>query len=190
MDASASAWNETAYRNWRKRVYRPAAEAAGQPTLRPYDLRHSFASLRIYERAPAIEIAQEMGNSGTNIDWDGAICPDGYTIPTGSDETCTGRFARRLGRLSSQGRAGSHEIHRPRRTGAAEPVLDWAAVNAARSNPKEVIAVMITDELYERLAQHIDDQLDLHRAELRTVADDTTKPAARSAHTYEDRDSE
>ena len=60
-------WRETDYRNWRKRVYRPAAEVAGEPTLRPYDLRHSYASLRIYERALEIEVADEMGNSPTMV---------------------------------------------------------------------------------------------------------------------------
>jgi integrase len=53
-------WSEITYRNWRRRVYQPTAEAVGVHSSRPYDLRHSFASLLIHEgclsgrgRAPA-----------------------------------------------------------------------------------------------------------------------------------------
>ena len=38
-------WRESDWRNWRKRLYAPAAAAAGVQGARPYDLRHSFASL-------------------------------------------------------------------------------------------------------------------------------------------------
>ena len=58
-------WRDTDYRNWRRRVFGPAAEAAGQPKLRPYDLRHSFVSLLIAEGASIVEIASQAGHSPT-----------------------------------------------------------------------------------------------------------------------------
>lgn len=60
-----SPWRNTDYRNWRRRVFAPAAEAAGQPKLRPYDLRHSFVSLLIAEGASVVEIASQAGHSPT-----------------------------------------------------------------------------------------------------------------------------
>ena len=51
-------WRATDWRNWRKRVYRPVAEAVGIDGARPYDLRHAFASLLIHEgRLSVVEIA-------------------------------------------------------------------------------------------------------------------------------------
>lgn len=70
------AWRETDYRNWRRRHFRPAAAAAGLASPgpwdaehrydgpRPYDLRHSFASLLIHEGSLSVaEIAAQMGHS-------------------------------------------------------------------------------------------------------------------------------
>lgn len=56
-------WSDTDYRNWRKRVFVPAAEAAKWSSKRPYDLRHSFASLMFVERRNPIEIAKMLGHS-------------------------------------------------------------------------------------------------------------------------------
>jgi integrase len=81
-------WRDADYRNWRRRVFYPAAAAVGLATLeqsvryvkvdgrlrrrtktaydglRPYDLRHSFASLLIREgRLSLAEIAEQLGNS-------------------------------------------------------------------------------------------------------------------------------
>lgn len=57
-------WRETDYRNWRRRNFKPAAAAVGLPDARPYDLRHTFASLRIFEQRLSLrEIAEQMGNS-------------------------------------------------------------------------------------------------------------------------------
>ena len=47
-----------------RRVYQPAVEAAGLPkSSRPYDLRHSLASLLYAEGRNPAEIAQIMGHS-------------------------------------------------------------------------------------------------------------------------------
>jgi integrase len=56
-------WTDTAYRNWRRRVFEPAACAAGIENPRPYDLRHSLASLRFQEGGNPAEIAETMGHS-------------------------------------------------------------------------------------------------------------------------------
>lgn len=48
---------------WRERVWAPALEAAGVPYQRPYDLRHSFASLLAHEGRPVTYIAAQLGHS-------------------------------------------------------------------------------------------------------------------------------
>ena len=52
------------WRNWRRRIYMPAAAAIEIDGGRPYDLRHSFASLLIHEnRLSIIEIAAQLGHN-------------------------------------------------------------------------------------------------------------------------------
>lgn len=54
---------ETDWRNWRRRIYRPAAARAGLDRSRPYDLRHSFVSLLIWEGLNVAEVAVQAGHS-------------------------------------------------------------------------------------------------------------------------------
>ena len=56
-------WTDTAWRNWRRRVFKPAAKAAGLDGIRPYDLRGSFCSLLLAAGVNLAEIADEAGNS-------------------------------------------------------------------------------------------------------------------------------
>ncbi len=49
--------------NWRQRVWIPALERAGEPYFRPYDLRHTCATLLIYEGRPVTEVAAHMGHA-------------------------------------------------------------------------------------------------------------------------------
>jgi len=58
-----SVWTDYDWRNWRRRVFRPLAEAVGLTNSRPYDLRHSFASLLIHEGVSVVEVARQMGNA-------------------------------------------------------------------------------------------------------------------------------
>jgi hypothetical protein len=59
-------FRETDWRNWRRRIYKPAAKAEGIDCARPYDLRHSFASLRIHEgKLSIVELAEQMGHTPT-----------------------------------------------------------------------------------------------------------------------------
>jgi integrase len=70
--ADGGAWRETDWRNWRRRVFRPAAARAGLIGARPYDLRHAFASLLIAEgRLSIVEIAAQLGHNAT-------VCLDIY----------------------------------------------------------------------------------------------------------------
>jgi integrase len=56
-------WRDTAYRNWRRRIFAPAAEAVGLDGSRPYDLRHLFCSLLLAEGASVVEVARHAGHS-------------------------------------------------------------------------------------------------------------------------------
>lgn len=50
--------------NWRDRIFRPAARAAGLGRdVRPRDLRGSFASLLVWEGRSIIEVASELGHT-------------------------------------------------------------------------------------------------------------------------------
>jgi integrase len=56
-------WNDSAYRYWRRKIYVPAAEAAGVEHPRPYDLRHSAASFALAEGRNPVEVAEMLGHS-------------------------------------------------------------------------------------------------------------------------------
>ena len=55
-------WTDAQYRNWRKRIFRPAAQRAGILRPRPYDLRHSFVTLLVYSGLVLPEIAGQAGH--------------------------------------------------------------------------------------------------------------------------------
>jgi integrase len=59
-------WREYDYRNWRRRVFKPAAEAADLGSVNPYSLRHSWASLLLRSpefHADPARIARMAGHS-------------------------------------------------------------------------------------------------------------------------------
>jgi integrase len=56
------AWSAAAYRNWRRRVFRPKAAALGIST-RPYDLRHTFASRLFAAGEHPKYVADQMGHT-------------------------------------------------------------------------------------------------------------------------------
>src|SRR5207244_6742308 len=58
-------WKEEDWRNWRQRIFAPAASAVGLDDFRPYDLRHSFVSLLFVEGRTVIEVARQAGHSPT-----------------------------------------------------------------------------------------------------------------------------
>jgi integrase len=53
------------WRNWRRRIFAPAAKSIGLDSARPYDLRHSFVSLLIHEGRSIVEVARQAGHSPT-----------------------------------------------------------------------------------------------------------------------------
>jgi integrase len=46
--------------NWRRRVWIPALERAGVAYFRPYDLRHTCATLLLYEGRTVNEVAEHL----------------------------------------------------------------------------------------------------------------------------------
>lgn len=55
-------WMQAAYQSWRRRAFHRAAQAAGLAHARPYDLRHSFASLLLHEGRSVIYVARQLGH--------------------------------------------------------------------------------------------------------------------------------
>lgn len=60
---SGERWTDVQYRNWRRRVFQALARKAGLTAPRPYDLRHSLASLLFAEGLNPAEIAEQMGDT-------------------------------------------------------------------------------------------------------------------------------
>src|SRR3984957_12172938 len=59
-------WTDGRWRNWRKRTFVPAVEAAKIKLARPYDLRHAAASLWLHEvGGNYLQVAVWLGNSPT-----------------------------------------------------------------------------------------------------------------------------
>lgn len=59
---TGSPWTLPAYQSWRRRAFRRALDGAGIEHARPYDLRHSFASLLIHEGRSVIYVARQLGH--------------------------------------------------------------------------------------------------------------------------------
>ena len=55
-------WTEVGYQQWRGKTWRAALDRAGVPYQRPYDLRHSFASLLLHEGRSVIYVARQLGH--------------------------------------------------------------------------------------------------------------------------------
>jgi integrase len=55
-------WTQAAYQSWRRRAFHRSALAAGLAQARPYDLRHSFASLLLHEGRSVIYVARQLGH--------------------------------------------------------------------------------------------------------------------------------
>ena len=53
---------QAAYQSWRRRAFNRATLAAGLAHARPYDLRHSFASLLLHEGRSVIYVARQLGH--------------------------------------------------------------------------------------------------------------------------------
>ena len=53
--------------NWRRRVWMPALEQAGVPYFRSYDLRHTCATLLLYEGRTLNEVAVHLGHADPGL---------------------------------------------------------------------------------------------------------------------------
>ena len=60
--ADGEQWTAQGFEKWRARVFVPALERAGLDRARPYDLRHSFASLLLHEGRSVIYVARQLGH--------------------------------------------------------------------------------------------------------------------------------
>jgi integrase len=59
---AALLWSKTTYDNWRKRAFDRACKAIELDGARPYDLRHSFASLLLHEGRSVMYVARQLGH--------------------------------------------------------------------------------------------------------------------------------
>jgi integrase len=60
--ATGTTWTLAAYQSWRRRAFKRALDGAGVEHARPYDLRHSYASLLIHEGRSVIYVARQLGH--------------------------------------------------------------------------------------------------------------------------------
>ena len=56
-------WTEVGYEQWINHIWAPALEKARLNYQRPYDCRHSFASLLLHEGRSVIYVARQLGHS-------------------------------------------------------------------------------------------------------------------------------
>jgi integrase len=56
-------WTEVGYEQWRSKVWTRVLAAVGLAYQRPYDCRHSFASLLLHEGRSVIYVARQLGHS-------------------------------------------------------------------------------------------------------------------------------
>ncbi len=61
--AFGTEWTEVGYEQWIARVWAPTLERVGIAYQRPYDLRHSFASLLLHEGRSVVYVARQVGHS-------------------------------------------------------------------------------------------------------------------------------
>ena len=59
---SGTVWTLAAYQSWRRRAFARALAGGGVEHARPYDLRHSFASLLLHEGRSVIYVARQLGH--------------------------------------------------------------------------------------------------------------------------------
>jgi integrase len=59
---TGAAWSQPAYQSWRRRAFKRSLAFASVEHARPYDLRHSFASLLLHEGRSVIYVARQLGH--------------------------------------------------------------------------------------------------------------------------------
>jgi len=61
--AAGQLWTKTDWDNWRRRAFDRACVAIALYDARPYDLRHSFASLLLHEGRSVMYVARQLGHA-------------------------------------------------------------------------------------------------------------------------------
>jgi integrase len=61
-DEQGEVWTANGFEKWRQRRFGELLQAAGVSSGRPYDLRHSFASLLLHEGRDVIYVARQLGH--------------------------------------------------------------------------------------------------------------------------------
>jgi integrase len=61
-DGHGGEWSANGFEKWRQRRFRRLTTEAGIQRARPYDLRHSFASLLLHEGRDVIYVARQLGH--------------------------------------------------------------------------------------------------------------------------------
>ncbi len=61
-DERGGVWTANGFEKWRQRRFNALLQAAGVASGRPYDLRHSFASLLLHEGRDVIYVARQLGH--------------------------------------------------------------------------------------------------------------------------------
>ena len=60
--ATGTVWSQPAYQSWRRRAFKRSLDGAGVEHARPYDLRHSYATLLLHEGRSVIYVARQLGH--------------------------------------------------------------------------------------------------------------------------------
>ena len=64
LDDDGKPWDKNGWQTWRSDRWAPACRTVGlDPVPRPYDLRHSFASLLLAEGRQPLYVAKQLGHS-------------------------------------------------------------------------------------------------------------------------------
>jgi integrase len=64
-NSAGQVWSDGQWTGWHRTHFNPAKRHVGAFGARPYDLRHSFVSLLIFEGLSIIEVARQAGHSPT-----------------------------------------------------------------------------------------------------------------------------
>ena len=120
-----AAWTAEGFNKWRQRVFVPTIRAVGLDHARPYDLRHSFASLLLHEGRSVIYVARQLGHGA-----DLTLGTYGHTIEELDDAPglAPTRRSRRQGEAatvrSTQARGRRSTARRSAGTDAASPGVE------------------------------------------------------------------
>ena len=134
--------------NWRRRVWIPALERAGVPYFRSYDLRHTCATLLLYEGRTLNEVAEHLGHAdpGFTARTYAHVMRDSSRRRriTISEAIRTGRAAASRGPLVDP--SGAEPAVRPRRSDKKSPQIERADARTRTGDP------FITSEVLYQLS--------------------------------------